>query len=202
LFRTAETQLQAGGDDVSMWKEVADGLRNACQIIPEWTSHGACVRIAGNGWMVSYKAQPSDSDDPETALIDRRTGASYILSGDHRHAYKEAAAGGWEALFAVYSIAEGKRGIKMFGTTQKRKLAGVVKVLTHSQRGIHKRIDENRELLELLQERAPEFLEKHFWVEGWLRSQDEFLSDLLAALPVPNPVPAVNFPPPWPMSSK
>lgn len=90
----------------------------------------------------------------------------------------------------------------MFGTTQKRKLAGVVKVLTHSQRGIHKRIDENRELLELLQERAPEFLEKHFWVEGWLRSQDEFLSDLLAALPVPNPVPAGNFPRPWPMSSK
>lgn len=90
----------------------------------------------------------------------------------------------------------------MFGIQAKKKLAAVAAVLTHSQRGIHKRIDENRELLELLQERAPEFLATHFWVEGWLRSQDDFLSDLSSALPVPNPVPTGSFPRPWPTGGK
>lgn len=86
----------------------------------------------------------------------------------------------------------------MFGSANRKKLKAVEDVLTRSHRGIHKRIDENRELLDLLQSRAPEFLEKHFWVEGWLRSQDEFLADLLAALPIANPIPSANFPRPWP----
>lgn len=88
----------------------------------------------------------------------------------------------------------------MFGifNSKKRPLKALEEVLTHSHRGIHKRIDENRELLELLQGHAPEFLEKHLWVEGWLRSHDGFLADLLAALPVANPVASENFPRPWP----
>lgn len=88
----------------------------------------------------------------------------------------------------------------MFGNASSKKLKAVEEVLMHSYRGIHKRIDENRELLELLQSQAPEFLEKHSWVEGWLLGQDGFLVDLLAALPVDNPVPSGNFPRPWPTS--
>lgn len=106
LFRKAEEQLQAGGNDIPMWREVADGLRNACQIISEWTAHGGCVRLAGDGWMVSYKAHSSDSDKPETALIDRRTENFYMLSGDHRTAYEAVAPEGWDALFALYASLE------------------------------------------------------------------------------------------------
>lgn len=87
----------------------------------------------------------------------------------------------------------------MFGIAKSRKLQDIEKILSHSQRGIHKRIDENRELLELLQDKAPEFLANHWWVEGWLRSQDEFLSDLLTAVPIPNALQSTNFPRPWPV---
>ena len=41
--------------------------------------------------------------------------------------------------------------------------------------GIYKRIDEHREFVRLLIERAPEFLNKHDWVTIWLSSQDRFL---------------------------
>lgn len=86
----------------------------------------------------------------------------------------------------------------MLGIFTSKKLKALEEVLTCSHRGIHKRIDENRELLETLQRHAPELLEKHWWVEGWLQSQDGFLSDVLAALPVANPVPSQYFPRPWP----
>lgn len=86
----------------------------------------------------------------------------------------------------------------MLGIFNSDKLKAVEEVLTSSHRGIHKRIDENRELLELLQHQAPEFLEKHWWVEGWLQGQDGFLLDLLAALPVANPLDPAFFPLPWP----
>lgn len=50
--------------------------------------------------------------------------------------------------------------------------------------GVHKRIDENRELLELLQQEAPDFLSQHHWVEGWLRSHDDFFEALAREVPV------------------
>ena len=42
--------------------------------------------------------------------------------------------------------------------------------------GIYKRIDEIRELAELLAQDAPEFMATHPWVAGWLASTDGFLS--------------------------
>lgn len=82
------------------------------------------------------------------------------------------------------------------------KFQSVLDVLTFSQRGVFKRIDENRELLELLQREAPDFLERFGWVEGWIHSQDEFLVDLSKFVPdeyqpkhsykFPRPYPAVN----------
>lgn len=72
--------------------------------------------------------------------------------------------------------------------------------------GIFKRIDENRELLELLREKAPSLLASHFWIESWLKSQDEFLSELATQVPSHDVrFPATNagqpghkFPRPWP----
>lgn len=62
-----------------------------------------------------------------------------------------------------------------------RPLQKLEHVLRYSEAGIFKRIDENRELMELLQKDAPEFVHKHPWVMGWLESQDNFLSELAQA---------------------
>ncbi len=66
-------------------------------------------------------------------------------------------------------------------------------------RGIHKRIDENRELLELLQEKAPELLERYFWIEGWIDSNDHFLVELEKVVGVKNKMARTHaYPRPWP----
>lgn len=75
--------------------------------------------------------------------------------------------------------------------------------------GVHKRIDENRELLELLQEQSPQFLQANPWVVGWLKSQDEFLCALEAAVPIQEGLfrgqamrEGIGFPRPWPASTR
>lgn len=80
-------------------------------------------------------------------------------------------------------------------------------ILARHYGGIYKRIDENRELLELLQRDAPELLAKQPWVVGWLESQDGFLRDLESAV-TPNGVQfkrtspsGQSVPRPWPLSS-
>lgn len=40
--------------------------------------------------------------------------------------------------------------------------------------GVYKRVDENRELLELLQAKAPKLLKECPWIVGWIKSNDEF----------------------------
>jgi hypothetical protein len=81
-------------------------------------------------------------------------------------------------------------------------------VMEQCNGGVFKRIDENRELLELLQARAPKFLEDCFWVEGWLQQQDEFLNALSQTVPAPNArfnparMPPGVFPRPWPIDAK
>lgn len=66
--------------------------------------------------------------------------------------------------------------------TDSEKLARVEQVCQYSCRGIFKRIDENRELFEFLQQKAPDVLERFIWIEGWLAGQDIFLVDLANAL--------------------
>jgi hypothetical protein len=53
--------------------------------------------------------------------------------------------------------------------------------------GIHKRIDENRELLELLRRETPALIAARPWIEGWLLSQDNFLVELAKQVPVNPP---------------
>jgi hypothetical protein len=87
----------------------------------------------------------------------------------------------------------------MFGNSQKQKMRRVDEVLQTSNRGIYKRIDENRELLELLQREAPELLARQPWVEGWLASQDGFLMDLAKAAGYPSKQEFLrDYPRPWP----
>jgi hypothetical protein len=84
-------------------------------------------------------------------------------------------------------------------------LSKVKSILSWTGGGVHKRIDENRELLELLQREAPEFLASHRWVEGWLASNDEFLSALASSVPITEgrflgqtQRRPTEFPRPWP----
>lgn len=63
-------------------------------------------------------------------------------------------------------------------------LTTVKGILGYMGGGVHKRIDENRELLELLQRDAPEFLKSHSWVENWLESNDEFFAALESNVPI------------------
>ena len=61
------------------------------------------------------------------------------------------------------------------------KLENIEAVIKRSNRGIKKRIDENRELVEFLLEEAPELVKEKSWVLNWLSSQDAFLVDLMNA---------------------
>lgn len=56
---------------------------------------------------------------------------------------------------------------------------------TDGGRGIWKRIDENRELLELIQKEAPKLLEQFPFIEVWLGNQDIFLMNLLQLMELP-----------------
>lgn len=68
--------------------------------------------------------------------------------------------------------------------TTEMKIEKIKEVISTSQRGIKKRIDENRELIELLQREVPDLLTNKPWVLDWLASQDEFLVDLMNACDV------------------
>jgi hypothetical protein len=106
LYEYAQ-QVRQGSIDAgplsAAYSELAASLDSICSTIPEWTAGASgTVQIAGPGWMVSYKEVPSDSDIPETALIDRDKRKAYVLNGDHRNAFQVAMPGGWDALKAAY----------------------------------------------------------------------------------------------------
>lgn len=74
-------------------------------------------------------------------------------------------------------------------------------VCRQSARGVFKRIDENRELLELLQREAPELLNRCPWIVGWIEGQDIFLTDLAHGLGCKSPFGSKLFPRAWPGES-
>ncbi|HFK7123215.1 TPA: hypothetical protein ACG0NO_004165 [Enterobacter hormaechei subsp. steigerwaltii] len=67
------------------------------------------------------------------------------------------------------------------------KLQVLAEVITQSQRGVFKRIDENRELLELLYREAPELMNNFPWIRNWIVSQDEYLNKLAEVSGAENP---------------
>lgn len=54
-------------------------------------------------------------------------------------------------------------------------LSKLEKLISQNERGVYKRIDENRQLLELLIREAPDLFETHGWIRGWFKSLDEYL---------------------------
>ncbi len=108
-------------------------------------------------------------------------------------------------LVAMLTLPTNWRAMRAAQRAKAVNLARVRQILGFSGGGVHKRIDENRELLELLQKEAPELLAKHFWIEGWLASNDEFFVDLAGAVPIEQgrflsatKIPGLCFPRAWP----
>lgn len=64
--------------------------------------------------------------------------------------------------------------------------------------GLLKRIDENRELLELLQRESPQLLKSNPWMVGWLQANDDFFVELAQLLKVHSR--DIGFPRAWPGS--
>jgi len=65
--------------------------------------------------------------------------------------------------------------------------------------GLVKRIDENRELLELLQERVPQFVSSHPWLVGWIQANDNFFTQLEGILETHQMLRMPkDYPRPWP----
>jgi hypothetical protein len=62
--------------------------------------------------------------------------------------------------------------------------------------GLLKRIDENRELLELLQRESPQLLKSNPWMVGWLQANDDFFVELAQLLKVHSR--DIGFPRAWP----
>lgn len=71
---------------------------------------------------------------------------------------------------------------------------------TEGKRGIWKRIDENRELLEFMQQNASKLMARCPFIEGWIGNQDIFLVNLLQILELPGYPPGFGnrFPRQWP----
>ncbi|MFH0134826.1 hypothetical protein ACGLHS_31750 [Variovorax sp. VaC1] len=68
--------------------------------------------------------------------------------------------------------------------------------------GLFKRIDENRELLEVLFREAPGFMQSHPWVEGWIKGNDAFFESVRSTLEIElhelHPFLADRVPRDWP----
>ncbi len=90
----------------------------------------------------------------------------------------------------------------MFYAKTKRQLTSIQEVIKNHSNGIYKRIDENRELMELIMhDHHPDFLERNWWVAAWLETQDRFLDALREAsgLSVNKPFgPLAEYPRPRP----
>lgn len=74
---------------------------------------------------------------------------------------------------------------------------GLYEAVKNTEGGILKRIDENRELLDLLNIAAPNFINNHQWVIGWFKSQDAFLLKLANELNIKTPSEETNYPRPF-----
>lgn len=68
-------------------------------------------------------------------------------------------------------------------TRQAKRLRSIDQTIARTGGGIAKRIDENRELLEVLQARCPHLLREKPWIVGWLRANDEFFAELARLRP-------------------
>lgn len=92
--------------------------------------------------------------------------------------------------------------MKFFDTYRKVKAIEELATTRGNTGGLVKRIDENRELLELMQKEAPEFVSSHPWLIGWIEANDQFFVQLNGILGTAMPPHMPNYPRPWPALSQ
>lgn len=87
----------------------------------------------------------------------------------------------------------------MFRSKSAKQLDAIIELSTTrgTTGGLLKRVDENRELLELLLTEAPEFVEKHRWLVGWIEANDSFFTQLQEILNLRDEH-GRQYPRPWP----
>lgn len=85
-------------------RELYEELARYCQVNLEWHPTGSKMlpTICGVGWIAKYLERPTDSDVPETSLLDIDEEKLYVLRGDHRSAVQSAAEGGIDALLTLF----------------------------------------------------------------------------------------------------
>ncbi len=69
---------------------------------------------------------------------------------------------------------------------EEKQLAGIIRICEQTSRGVWKRIDENRELLEFLYQHAPDLFERFGFIRSWIQSNDDFFTELAEAVGVDN----------------
>lgn len=80
----------------------------------EWTPNFGGEAIAQVGWMIQYRQSPG-FNGTETVIFNEDTGRAYTLIGDHRAAFKEVAANGWDAIFDAYKLLQPTHGYSFEG---------------------------------------------------------------------------------------
>ena len=93
------------------------------------------------------------------------------------------------------------KGHPIFGFLSRLSKSAAIETLCNTRGdtgGLVKRIDENRELLELLQIEAPDLLARCPWVVGWIASNDAFFVHLDEVVRSSSHDVSRSFPRPWP----
>lgn len=82
---------------------------------------------------------------------------------------------------------------------RRSQLRAIERITTYGgpHRGVLKRIDENRELLEALQLHAPGLLTDRPWIESWIKGNDEFFVEMAKILDARPPLSLDSYPRPW-----
>ncbi|WP_313026662.1 hypothetical protein [Pseudomonas lopnurensis] len=65
--------------------------------------------------------------------------------------------------------------------------ADIQRTVTHSARGIYKRLDELREIETFLREELPDLAQEKPWVFGWIQGQRIWMTDLIEQLEKSSP---------------
>ncbi|ENG3407021.1 hypothetical protein ABTY17_004809 [Salmonella enterica] len=84
----------------------------------------------------------------------------------------------WAFIIALVVIVILVNGlIKVFKANMYKadRIDSICETIKLTQGGINKRIDENRELLQLIESQCPQLLDEHPWINGWIDSQEQYL---------------------------
>ncbi|EHY0578637.1 hypothetical protein K1174_001952 [Salmonella enterica] len=78
-------------------------------------------------------------------------------------------------LFVIIILINRLSAVVKDNMRKSERIDSICEVIKYSEGGINKRLDENRELLNLIEYQYPKLLSKHPWINGWIDSQEQYL---------------------------